>query len=90
MRDKTCAAPHCNRPARRLDADHIEPWTDPDEGGPPGQTNSDNIAKLCRHHHRAKTFTDWTYTQLYPGVFLWTSPHGLRFLTFNGQTINLN
>ena len=77
-----------------LDADHIEPWTDPDTGGPPGQTDlqttSDNIAKLCRHHHRAKTFAGWTYTQLYPGVFLWTSPHGLRFLTFNGQTIDLD
>jgi len=94
LRDRTCTAPHCNRPARRLDADHIQPWVDPDTGGPPGQTQpqttSDNLAKLCRHHHRAKTFTTWTYTPLYPGLFLWTSPHGLRFLTFNGQTIDLD
>jgi hypothetical protein len=27
---------------------------------------------------------------LTPGVFLWTSPHGLRFLTFAGQTLDLN
>lgn len=79
-------APYCTRPARSLDLDHIEPW---DEDGPPGQTNSDNLASLCRHHHRAKTFGNGDYTQLLPGVFLWTTPTGLRFLTFRGQTIDL-
>jgi hypothetical protein len=44
---------------------------------------------LYRHHHRAKTLTGWCYEMLTPGVFLWTSPHGLRFLTFAGQTIDL-
>jgi len=100
LRDQTCVAPHCNRPARSLDADHIDPWVDPDTGpdktGPPGrddpklQTNSDNLGSLCRHHHRAKTLTGWSYQQLFPGVFYWESPHGLRFLTFQGQTIDLN
>jgi hypothetical protein len=122
LRDQTCAAPYCTRPARHLDLDHLDPWTDhpnetdppggppgspPGEGGPPGdtsdtsqassrtggsepQTRSDNLAPLCRHHHRAKTLTDWTYEMLTPGVYLWTSPHGLRFLTFAGQTIDLN
>jgi len=95
LRDQTCVAPHCNRPARRLDADHIEPWVDPDDTGPPGrgdpelQTTSDNLGSLCRHHHRAKTLTAWSYRQLFPGVFFWESPHGLRFLTFQGQTIDL-
>jgi len=91
LRDRTCAAPYCERPARRLDADHIEAW---DDDGPPGQTgaqtNSDNLGSLCRHHHRAKTLTGWTYTQLLPGVFSWRSPTGLRFLTWQGQTIDLN
>jgi len=100
LRDQTCVAPHCNRPARRLDADHIDPWddsrADPDKTGPPGrgdpelQTTSDNLGSLCRHHHRAKTLTGWTYHQVFPGVFFWESPHGLRFLTFQGQTIDLN
>jgi hypothetical protein len=122
LRDRTCAAPYCTRPARHLDLDHLDPWKDhpidhpgetdppggpPGEGGPPGntsetsqvssrtgrsepQTRSDNLAPLCRHHHRAKTLTDWCYEMLTPGVFLWTSPHGLRFLTFAGQTIDLN
>jgi hypothetical protein len=96
LRDRACVAPHCTRPARRLDADHIKPWTDPDDTGPPGegdpelQTTSDNLGSLCRHHHRAKTLTGWTYQQLFPGVFFWQSPHGLKFLTFRGQTIDLN
>ena len=100
LRDRTCVAPHCTRPSRRADADHIDPWVDPetapDKGGPPGrdgpelQTTSDNLGSLCRHHHRAKTLTGWSYQQLFPGVFFWESPHGLRFLTFQGQTIDLN
>src|SRR5690348_2317933 len=104
LRERTCAAPYCTRPARHLDLDHLDPWKDPDTGGPPGkadppgsppgkrnsQTRSDNLAALCRHHHRAKTLTGWCYEMLTPGVFYWTSPHGLRFLTFAGQTIDLN
>src|SRR5690348_311888 len=107
LRDRTCAAPYCTRPARHLDLDHLDPWTDPDTGSPPdgppsepnttdpprkrnSQTRSDNLAALCRHHHRAKTLTGWCYEMLTPGVFYWTSPHGLRFLTFAGQTIDLN
>ena len=39
-----------------------------------------NLAPLCRHHHRLKTFTTWTYTMLAPGVFLWGSPHGYTYL----------
>ena len=90
LRDKTCVAPHCTRPARHLDLDHIDPW---DDNGPPGQTaqtSSANLAALCRHHHRAKTFTSWTYQQLAPGVFLWETPLGLRYLTTAGHTIDLN
>lgn len=87
LRDRTCVAPHCQRPARRLDLDHIDPW---DDNGPPGQTSSANLAALCRHHHRAKTLTSWDYQQLTPGVFLWDSPHGLGYLTFAGQTIDLD
>ncbi|WP_310963663.1 HNH endonuclease signature motif containing protein [Nocardioides terrisoli] len=87
LRDHTCAAPHCSRPARRLDLDHIGPW---DDHGPPDQTSSKNLAALCRHHHRAKTLTGWTYQQLLPGVFLWKTPHGLRHLTCAGHTIDLS
>src|SRR5690348_8797725 len=39
LRERTCAAPYCTRPARHLDLDHLDPWTDPDTGGPPGETH---------------------------------------------------
>jgi hypothetical protein len=66
--------PHCTRPARTADLDHIQPY---DAGGP---TASDNLASLCRLHHRIKTHGGWTYTMLDPGVFLWRSPYGYRYL----------
>ncbi len=82
LRDRTCVFPHCTRPARRCDVDHVIPY-DPDaeaEGRPqPGPTQTDNLACLCRGHHRLKTFTAWRYDMLAPGVFEWTSPHGYRY-----------
>ncbi|MGL5808704.1 MAG: DUF222 domain-containing protein [Nocardioides sp.] len=87
LRDRTCTFPYCNRPARPpghrpgVDADHITPY---DSGGP---TATSNLAALCRHHHRHKTHTAWTYTPLEPGTYLWTSPHGLAFIrTRDGTT----
>ncbi len=40
LRDKTCVHPWCNRPARRCDLDHVDPYVDPDDGGPPDQTST--------------------------------------------------
>lgn len=77
LRDRTCVFPHCNRPARRCDGDHIHPY---DPNGPPGQTCRENLACLCRHHHRLKTFGGWTYTSISPGAYLWRSPHGYTYL----------
>ena len=45
-----------------------------------GPTASDNIAALCRRHHRLKTHSPWTYTMIEPGTYLWTSPHGYQYL----------
>jgi hypothetical protein len=72
-RDLTCVFPHCTRPAESCDDDHCVPH---DQGG---QTVSDNIAALCRGHHRAKTHAGWTYRFLRPGHYLWRSPGGLWF-----------
>jgi hypothetical protein len=71
----TCVFPFCTRPSADLDLDHI---TEHDHGGP---TSTHNLAPLCRHHHRVKTFTTWTYIPLGPDRYLWTSPHGYHFLT---------
>ncbi|SFB77732.1 HNH endonuclease [Nocardioides terrae] len=69
-----CAFPHCHRPADNLDLDHIVEHA---QGGP---TTSDNLAPLCRRHHRAKTFGHWTYLRLGPAEYLWTSPHGYQWV----------
>jgi hypothetical protein len=86
LRDKTCVHPYCNRPARSCDTDHIDPY---DEDGPPGQTATDNLACLCRLHHRMKTHGGWTYTMLEPGAFLWASPHGHSYLRDQTGTTDL-
>jgi hypothetical protein len=75
---QSCVFPHCHRPARRCDTDHITAY---DAGG--GTTTS-NLAPLCRRHHRAKTFEDWDYEQTRPGEYLWRSPHGFAFLRHRG------
>ncbi|MEP9384361.1 hypothetical protein [Nocardioides sp. KR10-350] len=78
---ETCAFPHCHRPAWHTDTDHIDPYRADQTGS---RTESRNLAKLCRLHHRAKTHDGWTYRQLSPGVFLWTSPHGFQYLRHQG------
>jgi hypothetical protein len=65
-RDLTCVFPWCTRPAEHCDTDHVIPYS---EGG---QTASDNLAPLCRRHHRLKTHhVGWGYTVLEPGSYLW-------------------
>ena len=74
-RDHTCVFPWCTRPATSCDNDHVIPYA---EGG---TTSSDNIAPLCRRHHRLKTHhPGWGYTTLEPGTYLWHTPHGYQFL----------
>jgi hypothetical protein len=89
LRDRTCVHPWCQRPARRCDLDHIDPYVPIDQGGPPGQTSTDNLACLCRLHHRMKTHGGWNYAMIRPGVFLWTSPHGHRYLRDHTGTTDL-
>lgn len=75
VRDGACVFPHCNRDARRADLDHIEPY------GDGGRTAADNLAPLCRVHHRVKTHGGWTYTTGAPGEYAWFGPHGQSFFT---------
>ena len=77
VRDATCVFPGCRRSSRRCDLDHIEPFVPLAEGGPPGQTRVDNLAPLCRAHHRAKTFGGWSYDRQPGGGYRWRSPSGL-------------
>lgn len=79
LRDPECVFPWCTRSSRDCDLDHIEAFVEMDDGGPPGQTRPDNLAPLCRRHHRAKTFRGWTYVRNADGTYTWTSPHGRGF-----------
>lgn len=79
LRDHTCAFPWCTVPAEKTDMDHVVPWPD-------GLTESENIAPACRKHHRAKTHLGWGYQVLSPGLYLWTSPLGERYLRSHAGT----
>jgi len=52
FRDRCCVVPGCGV-AYGLEIDHVVPM---EEGGP---TALDNLALLCRHHHRMKTYDGW-------------------------------
>jgi hypothetical protein len=70
-RDPCCRFPGCTQ-RRGLDGHHIEHWA---HGG---KTELDNLAHLCRHHHRL----------LHEGGFtLERSPKGLVFRTPGGQPL---
>ncbi|WP_018157171.1 hypothetical protein [Demetria terragena] len=75
---RTCGDvfPHSgSRPDARVDHDHAVPY---DHTGPPGQTGDHNDAPLTRRHHRAKTHLNYQVDQPRPGVYRWTTPHGLE------------
>ncbi|HEX3980198.1 MAG TPA: HNH endonuclease signature motif containing protein, partial [Acidimicrobiales bacterium] len=56
-RDRTCVVPGCGVGVG-LEIDHVHEFH---LGGP---TQLDNLALLCRHHHRLKTYEGWVLTRL--------------------------
>ncbi|EFV14693.1 HNH endonuclease signature motif containing protein [Segniliparus rugosus] len=81
-RDGHCRFPGCHRRAR-TELDHTNPFDhqNPESGG---QTVPQNIKRLCRHHHRAKTHSGWRDTQNPDGAVTWTSPTGETYTTAPG------
>jgi hypothetical protein len=76
LRHSRCVFPYCNRPAMPgTDLDHVTPY-EHGSTGPPGQTSTENLAPLCRFHHRVKTHGRWKLRRLPDDAFEWTSPHG--------------
>jgi len=69
-RDHTCVYPGCTRAARACDLDHIEPYhhQHPVQSG---ATATENLAPLCRRHHRLKTTGRVSYVMTAPGQFTW-------------------
>ncbi len=73
-RDGTCRFPRCDTPATACETDHNRPW----ESG--GCTDHDNLAHLCKKHHRLKHHTRWT-ARLDDDLLIWTSPAGHEYPT---------
>lgn len=70
IRDGRCRFPGCEKPAAGSDIDHTIACDDD------GCTDHDNLAHLCRHHHRLKHNTGWRMWQHADGVIRWRSPSG--------------
>jgi hypothetical protein len=69
VRDGGCIFPGCSRPLAWCEAHHVRHWLD---GGP---TDLDNLALLCRAHHRAIHEGGWRLTRGPDGRFTATPPH---------------
>ena len=63
VRDRGCVFPGCDRPLAWCDAHHLWHWVD---GGP---TDLNNLALLCRAHHRAVHEEGWQLTRGPDGRF---------------------
>ncbi len=73
LRDGSCAWPTCSTGASKCDHDHTQP-------APDGPTAARNLGPACRRHHRARTHADFDLQQPEPGVFVWRTPTGHRYL----------
>ena len=72
---RTCIFPGCRMPSGDCDLDHTIAVID---GGP---TTENNLAPLCRHHHRAKHQAPWKPRRLPNGDHQFTSPLGHAYTT---------
>jgi Domain of unknown function (DUF222) len=75
IRNPSCTAPGCRRPATRSDLDHIIPYQDG------GRTCECNLHTPCRRHHRLKGTAGWHAQMTTPGTITWTLPHGRTYTT---------
>jgi hypothetical protein len=80
LRSPADAFPFGPNTSRGQQIDHTERYRSADRGGGPGQTGLHNLGKMTTYHHRVKTHGSWQLRQLFPGIYLWRSPHGSIFL----------
>jgi hypothetical protein len=81
MRDMTCRAPGCDRPAVFGDIDHTVAY-------PGGPTHAGNLKCYCRKHHLLKTFwPGWSDRQLADGTVIVTTPTGHTYATKPGGSL---
>jgi hypothetical protein len=69
VRDSGCVFPGCSRPLSWCEAHHVRHWLD---GGP---TDLDNLALVCRAHHRAIHEGGWHLARGPDGRHTATPPH---------------
>jgi Domain of unknown function (DUF222)/HNH endonuclease len=69
VRDGGCVVPGCDRPPAWCEAHHLVPWL---AGGP---TDLDNLALVCRAHHRAVHEGGWRLGRDPDGQLTVTPPH---------------
>ena len=72
LTNASCVFARCSRPARTADLDHVQNFDGTN-------TDSRNLAPLCRGHHRYKTHGGWTVVRTGPTTFTWTSPYGYSY-----------
>uniref|UniRef100_UPI001ED9A441 HNH endonuclease n=1 Tax=Actinopolymorpha alba TaxID=533267 RepID=UPI001ED9A441 len=71
--NQRCTWMLCRRPAISCDLDHTKPYA---QGG---ETSVNNVAPLCRRHHRVKTEGHWKVEQTRPGHLTYTDPHSRQY-----------
>ncbi|HEX5496121.1 MAG TPA: HNH endonuclease signature motif containing protein, partial [Mycobacteriales bacterium] len=82
-RDGSCRFPGCTTSTRFCDLDHVTAW-------PTGPTHPDNLACLCRRHHRIKQRPGW-HAVLHPDAAMtWTDPTGTRRTTTPADHLQLD
>jgi hypothetical protein len=69
VRDGGCVFPGCSRPLAWCEGHHVRHWLD---GGP---TDLDNLALVCRAHHRAVHEGGWRLIRGPDGQFSATPPY---------------
>lgn len=78
IRDGGCVFPGCHRGPDGCDAHHVALWSPPN-GGP---TDIENLALLCRHHHRVTHRRGWHMERWHDPdrphatAFRWQTPTG--------------
>lgn len=74
-RDSHCRFPGCTVRATSCDVDHVVPF-DQDDPARGGATTTDNLACLCRWHHRMKTEGHWQVRMHPDATQHWIGPDG--------------
>ena len=83
LRDGHCIFPGCPSTPEPATSTTPSPTTRTDH---PAKPRPDNLACLCRRHHRAKTSGLWRYARTPDGSYVWHGPHGATYVVTSEGT----